>query len=184
MPASWARSLRVVPVLLRQSRIRLWGELDRPCPGGSKVLWVPGQLSPRYPEHLSGHFLWPTLLCRSLRNITAWWFTAGSDPQQGRRPPWTSSMWRVLVPLVIIVRTKSTTSSFVDCWKPNFRNVRFLKSFSPIDFIDQLKKTYSWEEKPALQNKELHVKANRKITFSVTLCFRFSMLFVHFFPWS
>lgn len=72
--------------------------------------------------------------------------------------------------------------SYVDCWEPNFRNVKFLKSFSPVDFIDQLKITYNWESKLALQNNELHAKAYHKITFLITSCFRFSKLLCTFFP--
>lgn len=36
-----------------------------------------------------------------------------------------------------------------------------------MDFTNQLKKTNTWEEKPALYNKEIHAKANHKITFLI-----------------
>lgn len=51
-----------------------------------------------------------------------------------------------------------------------------------MDFIDELKKTYNWEDKPALHN-DMHAKANHKITFLITLCLRLSMLLcTGFFP--
>ena len=81
----------------------------------------------------------------------------------------------------IIGKTKMYHFSYVDCWEPNFRNVKFLKSFSPVDFMDQLKITYNWESKLALQNNELHAKAYHKITFLITSCFRFSKLLCTFF---
>lgn len=85
-------------------------------------------------------------------------------------------------PLFHYWKDKKCHFPYVGCWEPNFRNVCFLESFPPMDFANQLKKTYNREDKPALQNNEIPAKANRKITFLITWCFRLSMRVHILFP--
>lgn len=138
------------------------------------LLWLHRQLRAPYPEYLQALSYHPPVV-QICKNHNAWWFTAGSDRSQRRRPRGHQVHERCQAPLFHYWKDKKWHFSYVGCWEPNFRNVWFLESFPPMDCTNQLKKTYNREDKPALQNNEIPAKANRKITVLITWCFRLSM---------
>lgn len=137
----------------------------------SPVSWIP-----------TGPFLLPTLLYRSIRTIMPGGSLLGLTYSREGDPRGHQVHEGCQAPLFHYWKDKKCHFPYVGCWEPNFRNVCFLESFPPMDFTNQLKKTHNREDKPALQNNEIPAKANRKITFLITWCFRLSMRVHTLFP--